>query len=570
MTTNRYDLVVVGGGLAGLSAGVRAAELGLSVAVLEQGTGEDYACNSRYSGGILHCAFHDPNRPVEELEAVIRTQTAGDADVALTHTIARDGRRLIAWLQEKGVRFMRFNPQEGYRFCMAPPRALRAGIDWQGRGPDVALRLLVDHLTRLGGVLHRGTRATSLLMVDGRCTGVSAETEGRRKDYAAGHVLIADGGFQSDPELFAQHIGADFGKIFQRGARNGFGAGLRMALEAGAKLTRMDRFYGHLLCRDAFTNDNVWPYPEIDAIATAGIVIDGSGQRVADEGRSGVFLTNELAKAKDVTSLYAVFDAAIWEEPGSSARIPANPLLEQAGGTLLRADTLAALAAQMGVPADALEATVAAYNTAHADGTLASLGVPRSSTIKPWPIRGGPFMAIPVSPGITYTMGGLAIDGDARVLGENGESIPGLLAAGSSTGGLEGGRNATYISGLLKAGVFGLVAAETARDETAGGAVEGAHNAATLPAASPAAPAAAKAGSTRFPVLGLVVRYGRAASIALGVLIVGLALWLGWPVFGALAVPLALIAGGIAAIVGMSYVELVRLISEIFMPEDGS
>src|SRR5690606_1479758 len=103
--------------------------------------GEDYPCNSRQSGGIIHVAFHDPFRPVTDLLDIIERTTEGDARPDLARAAAVSGARLISWLQAKGARFMRFNPQEGYRWCMAPPRALRAGADWKGRGADVVLRL---------------------------------------------------------------------------------------------------------------------------------------------------------------------------------------------------------------------------------------------------------------------------------------------------------------------------------------------------------------------------------------------------------------------------------------------
>ena len=90
-------------------------------------------------------------------------------------------------------------------------------------------------------------------------------------------------------------FGPPFGAVFQRGARTGKGAGLEMAKAAGAALTETNRFYGHLLCSDALTNDRVWPYPELDAIATSGLVVDGSGKRVVDEGRTGIFIANALA-----------------------------------------------------------------------------------------------------------------------------------------------------------------------------------------------------------------------------------------------------------------------------------
>ena len=62
----------------------------------------------------------------------------------------------------------------------------------------------------------------------------------------------------------------------QRHAGTAVGDGLRMAERAGAALTRLDRFYGHLLSRDAMHDDGLWPYPQIDAVAVAGIVVDAA------------------------------------------------------------------------------------------------------------------------------------------------------------------------------------------------------------------------------------------------------------------------------------------------------
>lgn len=573
----QYDLVIVGGGLAGMTAGVRALELGLRASVIEKGEGESYPCNSRQSGGILHIGFLDPYREQAELDAVIDERSGGDADKAQSSALAATGAQFIDWLQDKGTRFVRFNELEGYRWCMAPPRALRAGSDWQGRGPDVVMRALRTRFVESGGSFRNGTRAQSLLMHEERCAGVVVEKDGQRETITGNHVLIADGGFQANADLYAAHMGAEFERVFQRGARTGMGDGLKMAVEAGAALKGTDRFYGHVLCRDALHNDNVWPYPEIDAIATSGIVVNGDGQRIADEGISGVYLTNALAHAAADEPLYAIFDAAIWDKPGQSARIPANPLLERAGGTVLQADTLADLAALTGVAESGLVATVDSYNAALTAGTLDQLAIARSTLMQPWPIAKPPFMAIPVCPGITYTMGGIAIDEHAQVLSASGEPISGLLAAGSATGGLEGGRNAAYIGGLMKAGVFGMIAAErVAALSGVSAAAAPARPTATPPGSTPGptpaqAPISRAASSpprlAKYPMLNAIARFGTPAAIVLSALVAVLVLWLGWSTLGAMAIPVAIVAGMASAALTLSYAELVRLITDMLMPE---
>ena len=577
--SNEYDLVVVGGGLAGMTAGVRALELGLRAAVLEKGEGEIYPCNTRQSGGVMHIGFLDPYRPAEDLDAVIEQRSGGEADKALSSALSKTGGRLLDWLQDKGARFVKFNEQEGYRWCMAPPRSLRAGIDWQGRGPDVVLRGLVERFGALGGSFRGATRAASLVMQEGRCIGVVAEKNGVHQTVKAAQVLIADGGFQANPDLYRAHIGAGFERIFQRGARTGMGDGLKMAVAAGAAVKGTERFYGHVLCRDALHNDNVWPYPEIDGIATAGMVVNGAGQRIADEGISGVYLTNALAgalaAAPDGEPLYAIFDAAIWDKPGRSARIPANPLLEEAGGTVLRANSLEDLATLASVDGPGLVETVKQYNAALAAGQLDRLAVPRSTAMQPWPITEAPFMAIPVCPGITYTMGGIAIDARAQVLAESGEPIKGLLAAGAATGGIEGGSQAGYIGGLMKAGVFGLIAAEQAAVLCDKPARNGPGNKLGAPSLPPHLASSSLAVNApprphrlaKYPMLRAIVGFGTLASILLSVAVAGLVLWLCWSSLGVIAIPAAGLAGLVSAVLGLSYTELVRLITDMMLPE---
>ena len=459
MSEASYDLIVIGGGIAGLVAGTRAAERGLKVAILEKGEEADYKCNTRWSGGIVHVGYIDPKEPSANIAAGIERNTRGYTDPALAHVLIEQTGKVIDWLRVQGVRFIRSGSLSYLAWTMAPPRALVAGMDWKGRGPDVMLRTLTERLRKLGGVLHLGVTADRLIMDGGRVAGIEAGA--RRFNTPA--VVIADGGFQSNLALIRQHIMPNPDAVKQRGAATGVGDGMRMAAEAGAAITALDCFYGHLLSRDSMTNDKVWPYPELDGMAVAGIVVNHAGQRFLDEGMGGVHMANTLARCEDPLCATLIMDTPIWEGPGRSARIPANPALERAGGTILRGNTLRDLAAVAKLDPDGLEATVASYNKACASGGFAALTPPRSTDkAKPMPIAKGPFVAIPACAGITYTMGGIRIDTDARVLTEAGTPVPGLYAAGAATGGIEGGPAIGYTGGLSKSAVFGFRAAEHA------------------------------------------------------------------------------------------------------------
>jgi fumarate reductase flavoprotein subunit len=458
---SRHDVVVIGGGLAGLTAATRAAELGLRAVVLEQEADARHPCNSRLSGGIFHVAYHEMKQPPAVLHAAIDRATAGEAHPALIDAIASDAGRVVDWLRDHGARFIRGGAAEWERWLLAPPRPLQAGLVWEGRGPDVLLRALADEVVRRGGSIEHGMRAATLEPGVDAIT-VSAGRGAASVRFEGKTVIIADGGFQADRSLFQEHIGPRPDLVKQRGAANSRGDGLRMAQALGARITGMQRFYGHLLAQEAMTNDRLWPYPQLDALAVAAVIVDRTGQRMLDEGVGGVALANLIAQLEDPWSATIIFDAAIWEGPCKSARIPVNPHVEKGGATVHRAATLVELARALDIDGRTLERTVTDYNQAVRSRRTHALAPARRVDLhEAWPIVRAPFMAIRVCAGITHTMGGLAIDGNGRVLREDGSVIERLYAAGSATGGLEGGgETGGYVGGLCKAAIFGLRSAE--------------------------------------------------------------------------------------------------------------
>lgn len=454
------DLIVVGGGLAGLTAANRAAGGGLSVLVLERGAEPDYFCNSRIAGGLLHVAFRDMTRPAEEIRASVAESVgeAGDPATALADLLAEDAGKVLAWLRAEGGAFVRGGAPEFMRWVMAPPRRRRGGLDWKGRGPDALLRRLTRNLASRGGELRLGTPVEALAVERGRIVGVrTADGTGRAR-----FVLIADGGFQDNPKLVRRHLSPGPERLFRRGAGAGRGEGLAMAAEVGAATVGMDRFYGHLLGLDAFDNDRLWPYPTLDSLAAVSLLADGRGRRFSDEGLGGVFMANELARLEDPEGAAVVFDDRHWREDAADNRYPPalNPSFPAAGGRVFEAPTVEQLADILAMPA--LAETVAAHNAGRhrPDRTLSRF--PAKPIVEP------PFRAIRAAAGITYSMGGLAIDREARVLDREARPIPGLFAAGSAAGGMEGGPRAAYLGGLAKAVATGLRAAEAMLAESAG------------------------------------------------------------------------------------------------------
>jgi fumarate reductase flavoprotein subunit len=467
------DLIVVGAGLAGLTAANRAAELGRRVLVFEKGEDERYACNSRIATGVLNVAHTDPNSDPALLRKAIEVDTEGYAAPALAEMLATNAGRVMQWLRAEGARVIKVPIQGKSRWMLAPPRTLTAGLDWKGRGPDVLLQTLAANLKRRGGALLLGARVHGLRVDAKRCVGVAVRQGTRPFDAKAGAVVLADGGFQGNPQLVRRFISPRPDALTQRSAGTGQGDALLMAEEAGARLTDATSFYGHLLARDSLANPGLWPYPTMDTLVGGAIMVDRSGRRFLDEGSGGIALSNALARSPDPLAATAIFDQAIWDGPGRAELVPPNPQLVTAGGTLLQAPDLAGLAAEVEVPAEGLQETIAIYNRAILADAGERLDPPRTSgrmfgesrgsekRVGLMPIAKPPFYAIRLVAGISYTMGGIEIDAQARVIARNGAPLPGLFAAGACTGGIEGGPLGGYVGGLLKAATLGLIAAET-------------------------------------------------------------------------------------------------------------
>ncbi len=461
-----YDLVTIGGGFSGLVTAARAAELGLSVAVLEARTEDRYPCSSRFSTGVCNVmGLAILSEPDVLYEAIIKG-SGGTAKPELARAIAHNGKRTIDWLSGEGARFITraLQKDQAGQKVLAPPRRLIAGLDWEGRGGDVVMRQLEQNLGKRGGKVLRGTKAIELVVENGACAGVIARRNGGSERIDARAVVIADGGFAANAQMVAQLITPRADRVLARVGPGANGDGIRLAEAAGAATGGFGEFYGHVHHRDAMQNPKLWPYPHLDAVAEVALLVGPDGKRFIDEGRGGACQANAIAQLADPLSAHLIMDDAMWQaEPKLTTTVAANPAMVAAGGALVSAPDPEMLAARISVPAAALAETVRAHNEAVAANDFTRLAIPRSmKKHKPMTFAVRPYHAVPLCAGITGTMGGVVIDAQARAQKRDGGVFPGLYAVGTPVAGLEGGPHAGYVGGLSKAFILGLLAAEDA------------------------------------------------------------------------------------------------------------
>jgi succinate dehydrogenase/fumarate reductase flavoprotein subunit len=431
-------VVIAGGGLAGLTAALRAAELGARVTLLEKGVGP--GGSFVYSSGYIWSYVDVPT---------FRREAPG-GDAVLQRLILERLGSCLTWLEDEGGTLL---SQE-----TGNPLTFGARFD-----PEQTISALVERLEASGGELLADTAFQALRDDDaGRVTGVVVRSSGGEQEYGADAVILASGGFAGDPELVARHIIGGPGRMRVRAHPRSTGDGFRAALRKGALASAgLDEFYGRNLPAPParFT-----PEQFVDVSQLYGryaVAINGRGDRYADEGAdwSETALTRATAHQPGLYAWY-ILDAAGLE--GLVRERSVKEMVETArrtGGSVLEAPSLEELADELeerGVPREAFLRTIEEYNATIDAGQEPT--PPRTG--KSQPLRSAPFVAVKVAPTITHTVGGLAVDAGCRVLREKDERpIPGLYAAGVEVGGVSVGG---YTSGLASAVVFGKTAAESA------------------------------------------------------------------------------------------------------------
>jgi flavocytochrome c len=447
----RFNVVVIGTGLAGLAAAVEAQSAGLKVAALDKMPAETSSGNSRFSAGMIAIPSDNSSKAQEEYYEDFMKKSMGNGNALLYKVLAAQGLEGVAWLRSQGIELTQPYNVPGFR--------MKAVVFSPGlyKGMPKALEILKQNLEKKGGKIFYQTKAKQLIMGNsGRVTGVRVVDSTGVKDFLADAVVIASGGYASNSQMLETYVDPNADQMMVRGVNWATGDGLKMAEEAGAMLVNMGGMVSiHVAAVSPKSTASGNPFPAIPF--TVGI--NKEGKRYVDESKG--YVANGKAVMKQPGQMVAmIFDEEIKKLPGVATSFK---LFQDLKLGVIEADSLSELAWKINVPPAALEQTIAEYNGAVKDGK--ALEAKPSKTAFAYKIAEPKFYAFyPLVPGITLTFGGIKINDKAQAQEADGQVIGGLYAAGECAGGLY---YDDYIGGgsLVNCLVMGRVAGKQAATE---------------------------------------------------------------------------------------------------------
>ena len=451
------DVAVIGGGIAGLSAAITAMHEGAEVILIEKAPKLQRGGNT----AIADAQIRYPREPDEYcptgqtkedfFNAFMRV-SRGRANKELIRVIVDNAADVVDWLTALGVQWEKGYPN------VAGYRRQPVGGGWQ------LVDTLYKQLERSGAHIAYETAAEKLLTDrSGRVLGVRVlEPDGYTDVKARGGVVTASGGFEANVEMRVRYLGRFMDNVILRGTRYNTGEGLKMALEIGAMPAgQWGDFHSAVL--DARSTPFECGVTAI-YIFQLGLFIDEDGERFLDEGedfrdQTYVKFSKAIMNHKNGVA-FNVFDSKPrGEDPDAWKRAIRTSEEPYA------AETPRDLAQLINVPPERMERTIQAYNAACQPGTfdplrldgLCTKGLSVNKTNWARPLDTPPFLAYPVTGGITFTFGGLKADTDAQVIHTSGRIIPGLYVAGEPMGELYY-YNYMGATSVLRGAVFGRIA----------------------------------------------------------------------------------------------------------------
>lgn len=498
------DVIIVGGGGAGLAAAMAATQSGASVALIEK-TGV-LGGNSIVSGGIYNCADPELQSAVEmtddrraSIEEALKTEPKNEAhaaliadvkaqydaynasgatylfdtaewhalqtylggdyigDVGMIRVMTENALSSLRWLEENGMGFDT-NIRQG-----AGALYQRTHFNNEPNGVGYINAFCKNLEGVVGYTQLMETTGESLIMDGDKVVGVNAVGKAGNAItlHANKSVILATGGFAGNVEMRQEYcqgekwpdLGSDLITSNMAGVT---GDGIRMAKEAGSELVNMEQIQLLQVCNPVTgsTGDIVSPYS-----SEGYLFINKEGNRfVREDGRRDV-ISKAILEQTDST-MYLVQSGDIITDPTTALSLDKRPysyFLEKGIYGFTVADTLDDLAAELGMDPVNLKATIDSYNAHVESGEPDEFG----RTLLKRKQENGPWYAYPRSPAAHHTMGGVNINENTQALRADGSVVEGLYCAGEITGVIHGG-NRLGGNAIVDFVVFGRIAGTNA------------------------------------------------------------------------------------------------------------
>ncbi|NLJ09234.1 MAG: flavocytochrome c [Treponema sp.] len=416
-----YDVIVIGGGGAGMSAANAAVGKGAKVVLFEK-MGILGGNTIRATGGMN--ASGTPQQAAKGIkdspELFYQDTMKGGYNrnnPELVRTLAEKSAESVAWITEMGGDLSDVGRLAGASVDRAHRPAGGAKV-----GPEIVKTLANKAKQSSNLSIFTDAEVISLITSKkGAVTGAIVRISGKEFRVMAKAVVLATGGFGANNEMAASYNPnlKGFATTNHAGAT---GDGIKMAQDVGAALIDMDQIQTH----PTYAPDGNEMVTEA-VRGNGAILVNKSGKRFVDELATRDVVSAKILAQED-RQAYLIFDTSVRKSLSAiEGYIKA--------GFVMQADTPADLAAAFGGDAAALKLTIERYNSfvaAKKDADFSRADLPRS-------LSQGPYYAIKVTPAIHHTMGGVQIDTSAQVLRKDGTPIQGLYAAGEVTGGVHGG-----------------------------------------------------------------------------------------------------------------------------------
>jgi len=447
------DVVVLGGGNAGLCAALAARQRGATVVVIESAPREFRGGNSRHTRNFrtMHDAptdlLVDAYTEDEFFTDLIRV-TGGRTNEGLARRVVRESADCPAWIRSFGGRLQ--PPLKGTLHLD------RTNVFFLGGGKAL-MNSYYAAAERLKVSVRYGAEVTAIDIANSRLRSVSIRQGDRVSQISGKTFVLAAGGFESNIDWLKEIWGDAADNFIVRGTPYNTGTVLRLMLDAGAQPVG-DPSQFHAVAIDArapkFDGGIV---TRLDCVSL-GIVVNKYGRRFYDEGED--FWPKR----------YAIWGRLVAQQPD---QIAYSIVDAKSAGLFMpsvfppkAASSIADLARQLDLSPDALEQTVAAFNRAVKPGAFdhsvlddcGTAGLAPEKTHWARAIDTPPFWGYPLRPGITFTYLGLKVDERARVLMKNGEPATNIYAAGEIMAGNILGQGYVAGVGMTIGTVFGRIA----------------------------------------------------------------------------------------------------------------